>query len=681
LKNPVSIIKILFLFILLISNCNKPSNLKPVSKSKLVKLDSISIWIKKSKKSNLHLKNRILCLKKAYHWNNFNKNDTIKNKNLFAIALVAYNLSDAIFFKEVNSKFKNLSLKLKDTLKIAESHWIYGLYYDKNEVMDSSYYHYYKAYKYFKAKKLQIYSARMLYNMALTQENIKDYTGSEILTFRAIQIFKKFNKSQNLYNCYNLLGVNFKQIQEYDKSILYHKTALKYLNKTSNKEVKFERSLNNLGLVYQKQGNYKLAVKNFKKALENRKLEHLDINLYARLIDNLTYTRFLSGDTTNIHQNYFKALKIRDSIHFLSGIAISKLHLAEFYAKYADTSKAIKYTFEANKLALRANNNRDVLASLLLLSKLDKKDSRSYFNKYVAINDSLYANERKTRNKFTRIRFETDEYIEKTEKLSQQKLLISISSFIAIVILSLLYYIRIQRSKNKELLFEKQQQKANEEIYTLMLKQQSKMEEGRLKERKRISEDLHDGILGKIFGTRLALGFLNTKSDHDSVTKRKEHIDEIQNIEKEIRTISHELKNDLLSSEFDFIKLVENLLETQSKFGNFNFNIINNVSWDIVNNEIKINYYRIIQEAVQNINKYAKANNVNIEFDLRSNSIYLYIKDDGVGFITIAKNKGIGLTNMKSRVSKLNGNFKIKSIINKGTTINISVPLKFNNYD
>ncbi|MDO9593712.1 MAG: ATP-binding protein, partial [Lutibacter sp.] len=216
-----------------------------------------------------------------------------------------------------------------------------------------------------------------------------------------------------------------------------------------------------------------------------------------------------------------------------------------------------------------------------------------------------------------------------------------------------------------------------------MLKQQSSLEEGRLKERQRISEDLHDGVLGKIFGTRLALGFLNIKGDNETVAKHKLYVDELQNIEKEIRTISHELKNEILSSQTDFIKIVENLLETQSKISNFKYKIINNkAAWDSIGNKIKINFYRIIQEAIQNINKYSKAKNVKIAFDLIDGSVYLYIIDDGVGFNANSKSAaGIGLKNMRSRVSKLNGNFNIKSVKDKGTTISIFVPIEPDNYE
>lgn len=672
----------LFFLVLLtttITRCHEPNQ---DTAAKIAEVDSISFWLQNSKNESINLENRKKELYKAYQQNNSQKNDSVKNSNLLKIAYETFNLNDDDFFKKVNLDAQKLSIKLRDTFGIADTHWNYGLYYTKTEVMDSAYYHYYKAYQYYKAKKHDFFAGRMLYIMATIQKNVKDYIGSEVLTFQAISIFDKLHQYEYLYLCYNLLGSGSNQMNEYDQAIMYHNKAIENLEKVKQRRTYKGGSLNNLGLVYQNKGNYTKAIEHFNKALVNSNLKSQNINLYARLIDNLAYTKFLSGDTVNVLQDYNKSLYIRDSINYASGVIASKLHLAEFYTKYADTAKALLNAEEAHKLAEDVNNNRDVLASLLLLSTLDTKNASHYFKNYVALSDSLQVEERKIRNKFTRIRFETDEYIEETEKLSAQKMMISIGSASVVLILSLLYFLKVQRTKNKELIFEKEQQKANEEIYSLMLKQQSTLEEGRLKERQRISEDLHDGVLGKIFGTRLALGFLNIKGDNETVTKHKLYVDELQNIEKEIRTISHELKNEILSSQTDFIKIVENLLETQSEIGNFKFKITNNNdAWDKIDNKIKINFYRIIQEAIQNINKYSKAKNITIEFDLIDDSVYLYIKDDGVGFDVDSKSNGIGLKNMRSRVSKLNGNFNIKSAMDKGTTISIFVPVDTDNYE
>jgi signal transduction histidine kinase len=376
-------------------------------------------------------------------------------------------------------------------------------------------------------------------------------------------------------------------------------------------------------------------------------------------------------------QEFYAALKIRDSLKNISGIVMSKIHLAEYYAKYKDTLKAIDYAYEANQLASSVKNNRDRLISLFLLSKIDRSNAKNNLNDYIALSDSLNIEERKLRNKFTRIRFETDEYIEETQELSKQKMWITIIGLSLISIISLLYYIKRQQARNRELIFEKEQQRSNEEIYALMLKHQAKLEEGRMQERNRISEDLHDGILGNLFGTRMGFGFLDLKGDQDTLKKYNSYLEEMQQIEKEIRSISHELKSEILSSKFNFIDILDDLIRNQAEAGFFKYKLHSTeaVNWEKFDEKIKIDLYRIIQEAIQNISKYAKATKVNIVFDIIDNKLRLTIEDNGIGFNVKEKSKGIGLKNMRSRTQKYNGDLTIRSVTNEGTIINITVPV------
>jgi signal transduction histidine kinase len=636
--------------------------------------DSINGWIQQSENGKLVISDRQKALEKAFENSNILHSDSVKNNYYSKISYEAVNLNSVNLFKIVNAKSLSLSNKLHDTLKIGEAHWNYAFYYSKNEVVDSAYYHYHKAYENFKKIKHELYTAKMLYNMAFAQGRLKDYTGSEISMFEALTIYKKLNRNKDLYQCYNYLGLIYLELEEFDRAIYYHKKALEYLKEIDNKSIFKEGSLSNLGLVYQKLQKYDEAIESFQEALTNSNLKERDIYFYARLIDNIAYTKFLDGDTTNVAVELKKSLRIRDSINNISGIVISKRHLSEFYASKSDTLQAINLATEALNLANKVENNRDKLESLLLLSKIDKLNSSKYLKYYVHLEDSLQVEERKARNKFTRIRFETDEYIEETEKLSQQKVLILIGTFTALLFISLSYFLMVQRTKNKELLFEREQQKSNEEIFSLMLKQQSKLEEGRLKERHRISEDLHDSVLGKIFGTRIGLGFLSVNGDENDTKKHQSFIDELQSIEKEIREISHELKSEVLSSKVDFLKIVESLITEKSKLGNFEctLNAHNNIYWDKISDHIKINFYRIIQEALQNCIKYSKATQVAIQFDLDDELLKLTIKDNGVGFKFNDKRKGIGLKNMQSRANKLNGDFRVDSTINEGTTIFVS---------
>lgn len=664
-----------FLVFLIVTGCTDA-----IEENNLVdsKIDNTEIWLEQSKSGKLTLEERKKALEKAFETALLKKSDTLKSKYFSDIAYQAELLNCDPLFKEVNLKNLNLAAKLNDEDKIGEAYWNYGLYYAEKEVIDSAYFHYHKAYESFKLAGNDSYTANMLYNLGFIQGRIKDYTGCEISMIEAIAIYKKLERPRNLYRCYNYLGIIYNNLEEFDRSIYYHRKALEYLEKVEDKRNYKEWSLSNIGLVYQRQHNYESAIESFDKALNNSDLKVNDINFYARLKDNIAYTNFLNADTANIEKEFKYALNIRDSLKNISGVVISNRHLSEFYAAKFDTLKAIKMATVAYDLAEQVENNRDKLETLLLLSKVNKKEAQIYLSEYVHLNDSLQIEERKTRNKFTRIRFETDEYIEETEKLTQERILILIGAVFLLSMLSFAYFLRAQKAKTNELLFEREQQKSNEEIFSLMLKQQSKLEEGRMKERHRIAADLHDGVLGKIFGTRLGLGFLNIKGDDETIAKHQVYIDELQNIEKEIRTISHELKSEILSSKEDFFKIIEDLIKQKSNLGVFEYEYTydSKINWDVINDDLKINYYRITQEALQNIVKYSKASHVKIAFKLKNNNLKLVIKDNGIGFNVKGKRKGIGLKNMVSRSKNINGIFEVKSKINKGTTISVSSPIQ-----
>ena len=92
-------------------------------------------------------------------------------------------------------------------------------------------------------------------------------------------------------------------------------------------------------------------------------------------------------------------------------------------------------------------------------------------------------------------------------------------------------------------------------------------------------------------------------------------------------------------------------------------------------NSVKINLYRIIQESLQNINKYANASTIKVELKKQENNIILTITDDGVGFNLNLKKKGIGLQNMISRAKECKGEFIVQSKKDQGTTITVSIPI------
>lgn len=614
-------------------------------------------------KEKLDIEEHKMFLEKAYKGLSNLESDSIKKSMLLDISYQYFQLGDSMNFRKTNSEARELSMMFNDSNSIALTYWDLAGFYHARNIEDSAYYYYNKAQKIYVALANRELSARVLLNMAIIQKNIKDYTGSEVSTIQAISLLEPLKKYKYLYRAYNNLGIIYKELDEYDKSLSFYKTAEEYIKKADRMEL-LPSLWNNIGVLHKKNKQYNKAELYFDKAIQyGNQLHRTDPELYAMLLDNRTHNRFQSGDTTEILSQYKKALAVRKKENIIPGIIISKLHLAEYFLKAEnDTIAAYQNAFEAKDLAIKSLNGRDMLVSLQFLSKIAKDSSIHYLHKYIHTNDSLERRERLTRNKFARIRYETAGYIAETERLSERIFKISIIGITATLILILLVIIQRQRSRNKELL--------------LIQEKQKKFEEGREKEKRRISRELHDGVLAKLFGVTMSLDILNEENDTETKKKRHQNIQEIKKISEEIRLLSHELSEISLTTT-DYTHLLKEFIEQQNQNETkFKLKIDPSIKWETIENNIKINLFRVVQETTQNTHKHALATKCTISFTRGKKELILVIKDNGKGFVQGKTTLGIGLKNIGARVKNLNGSLKIISDVKgKGTQIIIRIPI------
>lgn len=586
------------------------------------------------------------------------------------------------FAKKILDNNLKHSFNLKDSISTAYISSQLGYFYHINRLdNDSAYYYYYNAIKYLNnAPSHRTIQINILNNIAYLQEDELDYMGSQGTIIQAINFLLNSPKSQLnqelLSHAYILLGMNLRKLKEYDKALDYYQKALSLGVYTNKPYVTI-----NIAEVYKDKGDYKKVFDIYDKLLRDTELKNKDANTYATILANYAFTLHLTKDknTTNIDSLFITAHSIFEDLKLHYELSANSNDMSEFYESINEKDKSLLYAQKAYTLSQNARLYEEKLRALKQLSRLQKGDAgKAYLYEYIALSDSLISNERANRNKFARIQFETDQYINKTKRLSTQNILISIIAGIFILSLGLLYFLRLQKGKNQKLLFDQKQQEANEEIYGLLLKQQAKLEEGRMQERHRIAEDLHDGILSNLLGTRMNLGFLDLKGDIEAMEDYHRFLNEIQKIEKEIRLLSHELKGENLLTKTTFESVIDQYLKNQSFVGSFKYDIINkDILFDNVSDFTKVNIYRIIQEAVQNIIKHSKANHVLINFYLETEQLNLTIEDNGIGFDMESDKKGIGLKNIASRVQKLKGSFKITAIPNTKTLIHIIVPINF----
>ncbi|WP_313791258.1 sensor histidine kinase [Lacinutrix neustonica] len=170
---------------------------------------------------------------------------------------------------------------------------------------------------------------------------------------------------------------------------------------------------------------------------------------------------------------------------------------------------------------------------------------------------------------------------------------------------------------------------------------------------------------------------LNVVKTDDAITRRSNYINELKEIEFDIRKVSHDLNTDFVSNS-SFSDIINTLVETQCEAYGLahSIAITKSINWDLVSNKTKVHIYRITQESLQNIYKHAEASLVSITINEDNNSLSLTISDNGKGFENEKVKDGIGLKNIKSRVEEINATFHLKTIKNQGTTVEIEIPVK-----
>ncbi|GAA4962960.1 hypothetical protein GCM10023315_09090 [Algibacter aquimarinus] len=586
-----------------------------------------------------------------------------------------------IDLSKVDSIHKNISnFKIVDSTKLAEAYYDLGHEYRLNYLTDSSYYYYNKAEKISRKLNRKLLLAKTLYGISAIQSDEKDYTGAEVTSFEAISLLENFKVSYEADICkshvYNNLGISFNELGQFDKSIEYHKKALQ-LRKKLNDKNRVDNSLNNIGFVYKNLKQFDIALGFFNQILANVNLIKERPSFYALVLDNYANTLYESGKLTKLPDLYLKALSVSEnfSVNNYNSIIINR-HLAEYYHDKNQKDSALYYAYKAKDISEQYYND-DLLKSLKLLSEIEEgKASAKHLNAYVKLSDSLIKVERSTRDKLARIRFETNQIEQENVQIARERMWLLIISIVVIITSVLIYIVINQRNKNKELKFVQQQQEANEEIYNLMLSQNEGIEEARTLEKQRISEELHDGVLGRLFGTRLSLDSLNMNNSDEAIKTRSQYISELKTIEEDIRKVSHELNTDFVSGS-GFIDIIKTLVENQTTVYNLDYNLNHEdvISWDKVSNKTKIHFYRIVQESLHNIYKHANATLVNIDFKLKNDKICLTLNDNGSGFDVNKTKSGIGLKNMNSRINEIEGTIHITSTKESGTTVTIEAPI------
>ena len=219
------------------------------------------------------------------------------------------------------------------------------------------------------------------------------------------------------------------------------------------------------------------------------------------------------------------------------------------------------------------------------------------------------------------------------------------------------------RSMEKELLNQKIQ--AQKKVTRAVIKAQEK-------EREHIGRELHDNVNQILASAKMYLSVIAEENEGVKEMIKKYPLELIDKSIQEIRllTSGHVAPIKDIDLQESIQVLLDKLRDNIALKTKFVYDATNSM----LDDELKLNLYRIVQEQLNNIVKHADAKNISVRISKDNNSINLLVVDDGKGFDPEKKRKGIGVSNIINRVESFNGEIKIESSAGKGCKTQIRIP-------
>lgn len=198
-----------------------------------------------------------------------------------------------------------------------------------------------------------------------------------------------------------------------------------------------------------------------------------------------------------------------------------------------------------------------------------------------------------------------------------------------------------------------------------------------IEERQRLARELHDAVSQQLFAismTATALGRTMDK-DHDKAKHQVALIEEMSSVaQSEMRALLLHLRPVHLEGKKLTVALRELVRELQEKVP---LDITSDIDHELILSKgIEDHLFRIVQEAFSNSLRHSKGTKLQLTLKRISEVIMLSIRDNGVGFnVGLKKQTSYGITTMQERVNELGGSINIISALNKGTRIDIRIPI------
>lgn len=496
----------------------------------------------------------------------------------------------------------------------------------------------------------------------------------------ALKFLEEAGDSAAIAQTYLNLSSIFEMNKDLDKALDYAQKA-RDLCKSLGFKYGLAGSLGNVSMLLEKQEKYSEARQVGEEALELfRELNSRgDI---ATQLNNLGSIERNLGRNKEGLQRYEEALDIAIN-------ASDKFGTAKYRANIAATELALGNTNRSEKLYRQALEEAQEAGLYSVIWQCEEglanvleetgryEEALYHFKNYRSIKDSLFNVEKDEIIQELEVRYQTEKKEQENKTLQQENAIIQLESsrnrtllfgsIIGFVLLGLAGLLFYSRQKVK------QQNKLQEELIKEREKGLKAMVDGTEEERKRIAKDLHDGIGQQLSGLKLAWQKLVSNIQPEKAGE-KEKLEKLNFVLDDacssLRTISHQMMPKALA-QMGLVPAIDDMLKKSFDDSDISCHFDHFQAEGRFPEEIELSFYRIGQELIQNVIKHSQATEVNVQLFRNKQSLLMIVEDNGIGLKDSGEIDGIGLTNIRTRVNTIKGEFKLESGPEKGSVATV----------
>lgn len=305
------------------------------------------------------------------------------------------------------------------------------------------------------------------------------------------------------------------------------------------------------------------------------------------------------------------------------------------------------------------------------------KEAYEYHQKYKDVSDSVTSLDAKKYITDLEKKYETSKkdkqlLLQQTELQKRKNLIyLLIGAAVALLIFSFLAYRNYNQKKKL------QQQRISELETQQQLTATEAILKGEEQERTRLAKDLHDGLGGMLSGIKFSFQTMkgNMVMTPDNQLAFERSMDMLDSSIKEMRRVAHNMMPEALVR-FGLNTALKDFCNDINLSGALQINYQSiGMDQEPVEQTTAVNIYRIVQELINNTLKHAAAKTAIVQVSQKGDSFSITVEDDGKGFDPqiLQGTKGIGWTNIQSRVEYLKGHYDVQSEKGKGTSVHVEI--------